>query len=317
MSSKPIQKNNDSNLKSKDKHSILKTDESKFARSKNSTNVVKEINVITETTTNVVPKTELISDNIINTFDFSTFDEINPILEQGHSYCLKEFIDLEVRKINTKVEDQYHIAIMKIGEEQYPSSIRIELSSEKDIFFYYLSEFDMYSFKKLQETQKLGCAFGEFIATLRKLIQTTKKGKEKETINDNVDSIKTLKDKENIKSKSLYKLVLNASDEDNIRLEFVKLLGHKEIVVLSINFLPISDDFKKRIIMFKFNYTRSKMIVYQDRLNFINNLLKNKNGALYEQAKKIPSRLTIDYLKSKIEKEEVKLDRCLDDIDFN
>ena len=206
---------------------------------------------------------------------------------------------------------------MKIGEEQYPSSIRIELSSEKDIFFYYLSEFDMYSFNKLQETQKLGCAFGEFIATFRKLIQTTKKGKEKETINDNVDSIKTLKDKENIKSKSLYKLVLNASDEDNIRLEFVKLLGHKEIVVLSINFLPISDDFKKRIIMFKFNYTRSKMIVYQDRLNFINNLLKNKNGALYEQAKKIPSRLTIDYLKSKIEKEEVKLDRCLDDIDFN
>lgn len=315
MSSKPI-RNSDVNTRSNLKSTILKTDESKV-KSKGNNNIVKEINVMTETNTNTIPKTELVSDNVINTFDFSSFDEINPILEQGHSYCLKELIDLEVRKINTKIEDQYHIAIMKIGEEQYPSSIRIELSSEKDIFFYYLSEFDMYSFKKMQETQKLGCAFGEFIATLRKLILTTKKGKDKEIINNNFDSIKTLKEKENIKSNHLYKLVLNCSDEDNIRLEFVKLLGHKEIVVLSINFLPISDDFKKRIIMFKFNYTRSKMIVYQDRLNFINNLLKTKNSALYEKAKKIPSRLTLDYIQSKIEKEEVKLDRCLDDIDFN
>lgn len=255
----------------------------------------------------------------VNTFDFSPIEDLDPILADGHKNIFEKTLSIEIRKINTMTIEKIRLRILIIGEEAVPGNIRVELSTEDDIFFFYLSEIDIFNFKKMQETQKLSCNFGELIPTIKKLVSVSANSQMKEdelnsSINTSINQSKNIiKSRENVKD--LYKLVLNVSDPEAVKLEFVKLLGHKEITVLYIDFLQVNDSFIRKIITYKFNYSRSKLVVFNDRLNYVMNLIKTKNPCLYDQASKMPAKLTLEYIQSKKKVGELKLENCLKDID--
>ena len=56
---------------------------------------------------------------------------------------------MEIKKNEVKVNEKIKLRILVIGDETLPSSVRIELTSEEDIFFFYLSEINVVSFRKL------------------------------------------------------------------------------------------------------------------------------------------------------------------------
>lgn len=299
-------------------------------------NKVKEVVILNENQT------------LINTFDFTAIDQLDPLLSEGHRQIFNKDVIMEVRKNNAKLEEKIKFRMLLIGEEVVPSNVRIELTSEEDIFFFYLCEFDIFSFRKLQETQKIQCNFGEFIPTIKKLVSVSSDIKQNDenllvitssNFNNNTNSYNktsssfnnnnnnnnqtfsspskdglnfsgrnTLSQNQNqtfstsssTTKNDKYKMVLNIVSLESANLEFVKILGHKEITVLTINFVPISSDFMRKMISYRFNYTRSKIIVYQERLNYVIGLVEEKNPQLFDQVTKLPARLTEDFIKSKL-----------------
>ena len=274
------------------------------------------------------------SKTVINTFDFSVLEDLDPILQDGHKIIFKKEIPTEIKRGESKIMENINYRIILIGEEFAPQNVRIELTSENDIFFYFLCELDIFSYKKLQESQKFQCNFGEFIPTIKKLFTVSYDTSEKKA-NDNIilkhintsssgfiggeakqSNINytfitgtfgqqtkiyrsTLSNDEGKSKEDNYKLVLNLISEEEVNLEFVKLLGHKEVSVLKIDFFPISEDFIKRVITYKFNYTRSKLVVYQERVNYMTDLIKSKNPYLADEITKIPARLTKEFIQTK------------------
>lgn len=289
---------------------------------------------------------------ILNTFDFSPIDQLDPLMQDGHRVIFSKDVNVEIRQNNTQVTEKIKLRIILIGEEAVPANVRIEISSNEDVFFFYLCELDIISYRKLQETQKIQCNFGEFIPTVKKLVLVSAQQSNEEQIlisnvnnnnfnnNNNINSNtsnyfsnnnstqkqpKALSPKnsskpnnnQNLNSsnsntgsglKDKYKMVLNVSTLDNTKLDFVKLLGHKEITVLSINFTPVNDEFMRKLISYKFNYTRSKIVVYQERINYVMDLLQQKNPTLHGLVLKLPAKLTEDYIQSKIKSEYKQAD---------
>jgi hypothetical protein len=56
------------------------------------------------------------------------------------------------------------------GEDSNPTSVRCELSSETNLFFYYYHELDEAGFRHLQEGQKLMVDFSEYAAVLLRML---------------------------------------------------------------------------------------------------------------------------------------------------
>lgn len=332
------------------KEEVLSTKENDFSP----TQPIKEVKFLNE------------NETVINSFDFSALELLDPLLTEGHKGIFNKEITIEIRKNNFKLDEKVRLRILTIGEEMAPANVRIELSSDSDIFFYYLNELDLISFRKLQEEQKLKCNFGEFIPTIKKLISvsalsnTREEGSyfhhskkivnPNENINNTINNINTntnnnilnnttmisqnndynnkvsnvnktnnnfystvKPNKDNVFYQSTkivyhsinntsdqYKIVLNLINEENANLDFVKLLGHKEITVLSINFMPMSEDFMKKMISYRFNYTRSKIVVFKERIDYVLELVKNKNPCLYDQICRQPAKLTKEFIESKL-----------------
>ena len=56
------------------------------------------------------------------------------------------------------------------GDDSNPTSVRCELSSETNLFFYYYHELDEAGFRHLQEGQKLMVDFSEYAAVLLRML---------------------------------------------------------------------------------------------------------------------------------------------------
>ena len=56
------------------------------------------------------------------------------------------------------------------GDEQMPSHIRIELTSENDLFFHYTHSVDEQGFRQMQETQKLMIDFPDYCSVVIKML---------------------------------------------------------------------------------------------------------------------------------------------------
>lgn len=59
------------------------------------------------------------------------------------------------------------------GEEGAPQSIRVELSSESDLFFHYMHVIDESGFHLVQEQQKLVIDFREYPSVLISMLNNT------------------------------------------------------------------------------------------------------------------------------------------------
>lgn len=226
----------------------------------------------------------------INTFDLSLFDELDPILAEGHKVSMAREVELELKKSGIIITRMMRIRVLFLGDEQLPSNIRIEITSEFDLFFYGLCEIDFSYFKKIQESQRLKCNFSDFLVTIRKLIVTACDG---EDPNDK------------------YRISLKYK-EDNSFIEFIRVMLHKEVVVLSLKCVSVTEEFLKKVISFRFNLTKSMAYLYTERITSVTEMLKARNPQLYTQVAKIPSQLTSDFIKSvKREKELESLSQTL------
>eukprot|EP00920_Eleutheroschizon_duboscqi_P001890 GHVT01004960.1.p1 GENE.GHVT01004960.1~~GHVT01004960.1.p1 ORF type:complete len:185 (-),score=17.08 GHVT01004960.1:2003-2557(-) len=148
------------------------------------------------------------------------------------------------------------------GDEASPRSIRIELTSENDLFFHYTNSVDEASFRKMQEGQKLMIDFSDYVGILIKMFNSC------------------------IKEPHSFLAVFIMDRGGRARLDFIQNMEYKFVELLSCEFNQSSEDSIRQHISYRYNAVKSKMAMMQARLQDINALVKVRNPSLLLQLQK-------------------------------
>ncbi len=87
-------------------------------------------------------------ESILNTFNFCGIEELDPSLSEGHRLVYDREVPFELRLEDSNGPQEVgslegiRVKLLIIGEESNPNQIRIEISSESDLFFHYTHEYD-------------------------------------------------------------------------------------------------------------------------------------------------------------------------------
>lgn len=107
--------------------------------------------------------------SLLNAFDFRAIDEMDPSLADGHRLIYEREVPFELRIQESEGGPQevgtleaIRVKILLLGDEGAIENIKVELTSENDMFFHYTHSITEESFKSVQEEQKLMIEFNDY-----------------------------------------------------------------------------------------------------------------------------------------------------------
>lgn len=153
-------------------------------------------------------------------------------------------------------------ALIKQGEPGTLQNVKIELTSENDLFFHYTHIVDEDSFRHMQENQKLMIEFGDYTNILIKMVNSC------------------------IKEPHSFLAVFIMNRDGSAKLDFIQNIEYKFIELLSCDFVASPEDTVRQSITFRYNSVKSKVALMEARLKDVNNLVKVKNPSLLLQLQK-------------------------------
>jgi len=83
---------------------------------------------------------------ILGSFDFTSIEELDPSLSEGHRLVYDREVPFELRLEDTNGPQEVasfeaiRAKILIMGDDMAPAQIRIELSCENDLFFHFTNE---------------------------------------------------------------------------------------------------------------------------------------------------------------------------------
>lgn len=214
--------------------------------------------------------------SVLNAFDFSAIDEMDPSLAEGHTVVFDREAPFELRiqdpnsgpqevgtleAIRVKIlqlvsNPRYEQLTLLQGEQNNLQNVKIELTSENDLFFHYTHIVDEDSFRHMQENQKLMIEFTDYINILIKMVNSC------------------------IKEPHSFLAVFIMSRDGSAKLDFIQNIEYKFIELLSCDFMASPEDTVRQSITFRYNSVKSKVALMEARLKDVNNLVKIKNPSL-------------------------------------
>ena len=147
-------------------------------------------------------------------------------------------------------------------EDKTIHSIKIEITSESDLFFHYIHEVDETGFKLMQEQQKLMIEFNDYAGILIKMLNSC------------------------IKEPNCFLAVFIMKKEGSGKLDFIQNMEYKFIELLSVVFNSSSEEIIRNHVTYRYNSLKSKLAIMQGRLQDINALIKVKYPSLLLQIQK-------------------------------
>jgi hypothetical protein len=155
------------------------------------------------------------------------------------------------------------VKILLAGVDESPQIVRVELSSESDLFFHYMHIVDEKEFLKIQETQKLVVDFIDYATVLIRMLNCC------------------------IKEPHIHLAILTIfTDNNNARLDFIQNMEYKFVELMYCNCIRSPEDIVQNHITFRYNAMKQKLSLTQNRLQEITNLVKIKNPSLLLQLHK-------------------------------
>ena len=145
------------------------------------------------------------------------------------------------------------------GEPGNLQNVKIELTSENDLFFHYTHIVDEDSFRHMQENQKLMIEFGDYTNILIKMVNSC------------------------IKEPHSFLAVFIMNRDGSAKLDFIQNIEYKFIELLSCDFVASPEDTVRQSITFRYNSVKSKVALMEARLKDVNALVKVKNPSLLLQ----------------------------------
>lgn len=142
--------------------------------------------------------------------------------------------------------------------------VRVELSSEADLFFHYLHVIDEVSFRKVQEQQKLMINFLDYANVMIRMLNAC------------------------IRDPQTHMAIFLMHGDNDARLDFIQNMEYKFVELLSCVFERSSDETVQHHITYRYNSMKQKLGIMQSRLHELNTLVKTKNPSLLLQLQKYP-----------------------------
>eukprot|EP01061_Rhynchopus_euleeides_P032027 TRINITY_DN5308_c0_g1_i1.p1 TRINITY_DN5308_c0_g1~~TRINITY_DN5308_c0_g1_i1.p1 ORF type:complete len:258 (+),score=55.14 TRINITY_DN5308_c0_g1_i1:271-1044(+) len=204
--------------------------------------------------------------SIMGNLDFQPIYEMDPSLADGHRAIYDREVQFELR--TQESADKPHdvgttegvkVKVLSMGEETSALSLRIELSSECDLFFHYACNINAAGYVALQEEQKLMCEFKDFAPTLMRMLNKC------------------------IKEPHSYMAVLILQRDGNAVLEFIQNMEYKFVELLALPFKESPEHTIRQHISYRYNALKSRLAIMQGRLQDVNALVKVKNPSLLLQ----------------------------------
>ena len=223
---------------------------------------------------------EEISKEEVFFYDFTNeeIDNKDPSIEIGLIKIYEEEVPFEIRIHHENIEKEksiFELLICKIFVTQEVNKnkdfiIKFEIASDKDLFFYYSTEINKSSFEQIQRQQKLICDIIKFYDLLIKYLDLC------------------------IEQNKKFLAVFNIYEDKMAKLEIMENLEYKFAELINLNFSPVSKDFINKQIIYRYNSMRGLFDMTQNRINIINEVLKDTDPSLISEVKKSVSKITID-----------------------
>eukprot|EP00668_Euglena_longa_P001071 GGOE01001279.1.p1 GENE.GGOE01001279.1~~GGOE01001279.1.p1 ORF type:complete len:234 (+),score=51.81 GGOE01001279.1:96-797(+) len=198
--------------------------------------------------------------------DFKPIDEMDPSLADGYRIIYDREVPFELRTQESSQRphdvgtvEGIKVKVLCLGEDSNLLSLRIELSSESDLFFHFCCNINHIGFRQLQEEQKLMCEFKGFATILLRMLNRC------------------------IKEPQMFLAILILTSDGSAVLEFIQNMEYKFVELLVLPFKESPEYIIRQQISYRYNSLRSRLSMMQARLQDINAVVKVKNPSLLMQ----------------------------------
>ncbi len=204
----------------------------------------------------------------LHTFDFSQLDDLDPSTADGYRVIYDREVPFELRLQEASLPQQVgtleviKAKVLVLGDEHTLQSLRVELSSEQDLFFHYMHVIDAQGFAQVQEQQKLMVDFADYPSVLVRMLNNC------------------------IKEPHTHLAVFvmkGGNGEVDARLDFIQNMEYKFVELMSAHFVRSPEDVVQHQISYRYSSLKQRLTVMEGRLKDVNNLVKLKNPSLLLQ----------------------------------
>lgn len=207
--------------------------------------------------------------SVLNCFDFSAIEEMDPSLAEGHrqTYDRNVPFELRIQDISSGAQEvgtleSIRVKILVLGDSMSPANLRIELVSENDLFFHYVHSIDEGGFRSMQDRQKLMIDYSEYSAVLTRMLDSC------------------------VKEPSAFLAVFIMHRDGHAHLDFIQNIEYKFVELLSIDFLASSEEIVRQQITYRYGAAKSRLGLLQARLQDVNGAMKVRSPSLLMQINK-------------------------------
>ena len=189
---------------------------------------------------------------------------LDPSVRDGGRVYFDKEIPLQVFPEQDQEEPEVIITRMKIilfRNDQELETVRMELTTELDLFFLYEANYNEASFNQLKDEQKLEITFDEFPQLMADILEQYAQNSEE------------------------YFVTFKQNNQPSGILLFQQRLRFKSIDIFALEFVPAQDDYVKDQIQYRYNATRADAKAARTELNDLYALLKIKNPNILKTMK--------------------------------
>lgn len=207
-------------------------------------------------------------ERFFNDFTIQEIDNEDPSLGNQLIKIYEEEIPFEIRyddenlSEDKKIKSQSLLCKILITDEMIEQIyLKIEIASDIDLFFYYSIKIDLELFETIKKEQNLNCNFNDFSDLLIKYLDFCNSDQKQ------------------------FVVILNVQKDRNANMQLIQNLDYKWVQLLNINFNPISEDLIRKQIIYRYNSLRAMNDITQNRINIINDVLKDFDPPLIKEVR--------------------------------
>lgn len=179
--------------------------------------------------------------------DFNAIQQADPSISDGSRIVYDREVPCELRALRGAESSAGTLEHMKIkvltnGEEHTLSNMRVEITTEADIFFHYTCIINDQGFLRLREDQNLVCEFSEFLMTLLKMFNRC------------------------IREPGRFIAALLLSEDGTANLEFVENLEYKLVSVLLLPFRASPPEVVREQAQYRYSASRARLELVTEQI---------------------------------------------------
>lgn len=201
----------------------------------------------------------------LQTFDFSAIEALDPSLSDGSRLLFDRELPAHIRFEDSpeqnEIIENVRVRILLQGLETKPAGVRVEVTSESDLFFVFIHAVNPTTFENVKESQHLNSDFKGYPNII----------------------IKALNRCQNTDQCALFFVV--RSDGSGL-LSIIQFNEYKNVELLGLECEPGPEEFVRQHVAYQYGALKSKTSMMEGRLQDIAELVRAKNPSLLLQIQK-------------------------------